>query len=136
MFIRNLLNNPPLFQRLYNIMRNFIISMEYLDVLMVLTFPSKFQLRSKQGYTSTNAMLVCDDLDHLLFTVAVFGAEGCESDSQVLSSCKNAINWPVNGYLLGDAGYTLSKQLVTRYGYRGVRYQLKEFAGNNSAPQN
>ncbi len=83
--------------------------------------------RNRKGFISTNALLITDVENNLLFIYAMFGAEGCGGDSVVLRyASANDLNWLINGFLIGDAGYALSRHLLTPY--RGVRYHLKEFS--------
>ena len=72
-------------------------------------------------------MLACD-LDNLKFIFCSFGAEGCGSDSAVLRNCIGQLPFPLRSFLLGDAGFSLSKFVLTPY--RGIRYHLKEFAAD------
>lgn len=81
--------------------------------------------RNRKGFTSTNAMLICDT-EKMLFQYALFGNEGCGSDSTIFKSWAHHIRWLQGGFLLADAGYGLCKKLLTPY--RGVRYHLREFA--------
>lgn len=80
--------------------------------------------RNRKGFLSTNGLMICD-LENMVFSFAIFGAEGCGSDSTVLRHSSREIDWLIDGFLLGDAGYGLSRKTLTPY--RGVRYHLKEF---------
>lgn len=64
-----------------------------------------------------------------MFHVRFFGAEGVGVDSLVLryATCQE-YTWVHDGFVLGDAGYGLSKRLLTPY--RGVRFHLREFANS------
>lgn len=81
--------------------------------------------RNRKGFTSTNTMLVCD-VKNMLFQYALFGNEGCGSDSIIFKTSAQHMRWLKDGFLLADAGYGLCKKLLTPY--RGVRYHLREFA--------
>jgi hypothetical protein len=92
------------------------------------------QWLNRKSFTSTNALLVCDT-KNMLFQYALFGAEGCGSDSTIFKQSAQNMKWLENGYLLADAGYGLSNKLLTPY--RGVRYHLQEFArSNEKRPKN
>jgi hypothetical protein len=71
--------------------------------------------------------MVCD-VEHMMFTFALFGAEGAGSDSQILRLAAQRMIWIEGGFLLGDGGYGLSASVQVPY--RGVRYHLKEFHPN------
>ena len=84
---------------------------------------------NRKGFVSTNAMLICDIEDSLIFQYAMFGAEGPGPDSTIFRyCCARDLKFLPHGYLLGDAGYGLSRHILTPY--RGVRYHLKEFGAN------
>ena len=69
------------------------------------------------------------------FSYVLTGWEGGAHDSRVLNDAKTK-GFPLfpNKYYLGDAGYGLSKHVLTPY--RGVRYHLKEWGNANQRPQN
>lgn len=94
---------------------------------------NKDKWRCRKGYYSTNGLLIADT-NNLLFQFALFGAEGCGSDSSVFKSAIKYIHWLQDGFLIGDAGYGLSTYLLTPY--RGVRYHLKEFGLGSERPKN
>lgn len=77
----------------------------------------KGKFRCRKGFTSTNGCFVCD-LEALTFNYALIGAEGIASDAQVYGVAKNLIHWLAGGYLLGDAGYGLTRRILVPY--RGV----------------
>ncbi len=88
----------------------------------------------RKGYTSTNVLGVVDHDGRFL---AVYpGAEGCASDGFVFRLCSQF--WtkiPAANFYLGDAGFTLSKNVLTPY--RGTRYHLREWAPEaEGRPQN
>ena len=69
------------------------------------------------------------------FAYALFGWEGSAHDSRVYDDAKTkGLPLLADKYYLGDAGYGLSKYVLTPY--RGVRYHLVEFAGNGVGPAN
>jgi hypothetical protein len=81
---------------------------------------------NRKKFVSTNALLISDVNSNLVFDYAMFGAEGCGSDSLVLRyAMSKDLTFLEDGFLIGDAGYALSPRLLTPY--RGVRYHLKEF---------
>lgn len=90
--------------------------------------------RNRKGWISTNGLAICN-VQNMLFTYALFGAEGIAPDSGVLQFAANEIKWLFDGFLLADAGYGLSLRVLTPY--RGVRYHLKEFSNSRlGSPQN
>ena len=90
--------------------------------------------RNRKGNISTNVLAMCT-LDTLLFTYVLVGAEGSAPDSGVLAYADRDINWILGGFLLADAGYGLSRKVLTPY--RGVRYHLREFSNTTlGRPQN
>jgi hypothetical protein len=74
----------------------------------------------------------------MTFTYVLAGWEGSAHDGKVFQSQSsledNGLAVFASKYYLGDAGYGLSKYLLTPY--RGVRYHLKEWANTNQRPQN
>jgi hypothetical protein len=87
---------------------------------------NKENWRNRKGFISTNGLLVCGVDNELIFQYSMFGAEGCGSDSTILQHATAMdLNFVGNGFLLGDAGYPLSRRILTPN--RGVRYHLKEF---------
>ncbi|KAE8914021.1 hypothetical protein PF005_g6177 [Phytophthora fragariae] len=65
---------------------------------------------------------------------AYVGAEGSVHDSMVLQWSHLLETIPDDFYVLADAGYGLSKKVLTPY--RSVRYHLKEWAKSSGRPQN
>jgi hypothetical protein len=91
--------------------------------------------RCRKGFTATNAFFMSDVTNSMLFRYALVGGEGSGSDSEVFHLAASKIHWLLNGFILADAGYGLSKRVLTPY--RGVRYHLKEFSPTtNNRPQN
>jgi hypothetical protein len=93
------------------------------------------QWRNRKGWTSVNALAICR-VDSMLFTYALFGAEGPAPDSSILERfAAQEIRWLQDAFLLADAGFGLSKRVLTPF--RGVRYHLKEFSEEaGGRPQN
>lgn len=92
--------------------------------------------RNRKLFTSTNAVATCTVDGSLLFTFALFGAEGRGPDSSVLDMATSQIRWLPNGFLLADAGYGL-RYHRTLTPYRGERYHLNEFSNSaQGRPQN
>lgn len=75
-------------------------------------------------------MLAVCDFD-LCFTAVFAGMEGSAPDSNVLNHVLDEELFVIpDGYFyLGDAGYALSRKVLTPY--RGVRYHLKEWGQGN-----
>lgn len=97
--------------------------------------PTEFQypFRNRKKIITQNVLGIANF--DTTFSYALFGWEGSAHDSRVLDDARNR-GLPVieNKFYLGDAGYALSKTVLTPY--RGVRYHLNEFAGHGNAPTN
>ena len=81
--------------------------------------------RDRKKGISQNVLAICDF--DMLFTGVFAGMEGSAPDSKVLNHvlCTGALCIPDGRFYLGDAGYGLSKFVLTPY--RGQRYHLKEW---------
>ncbi|KAF4030639.1 DDE superfamily endonuclease [Phytophthora infestans] len=90
------------------------------------------RFRNHKGYVSTNALIACDWNLNVCF--AYVGAEGSAHDAMVLQWSKFLDLVPDHFYVLADAGYGLSKKVLTPY--RGVRYHLKEWSKASGRPKN
>ena len=89
--------------------------------------------RNRKGLLTQNVLLLAA-FDMSIMFVAV-GAEGAAPDGLVLRwSGLNEILTVEQGFVLGDAGYALTRLVLVPY--RGVRYLLAEWARGNSRPQN
>ncbi|KAF0727134.1 hypothetical protein Ae201684P_019903 [Aphanomyces euteiches] len=103
----------------------------HVPIIVPQTMESRF--RNRKADITTNVLGVVDEMARFISVFA--GAEGCASDGYVY----NHVNWEANvpdGYFyLGDAGYRLSKKLLTPY--RSTRYHLQEWANSeDDRPQN
>ncbi|GMY25321.1 protein ALP1-like, partial [Fagus crenata] len=86
--------------------------------------------RNRKGGISTNALGVCDP--DLKFIYVLPGWEGSASDSRVLRDAlrrNNRFIIPSDKYYLVAAGYTNGPGFLAPY--RGTRYHLNEWTGNN-----
>lgn len=94
---------------------------------------SKIYDYCSKGFISTNVLAVVDYDGRFLCVYP--GAEGCASDSFVLSRCSEfTAGIPCGFYYLGDAGYALTASLLTPY--RSTRYHLREWSDDpNGRPQ-
>lgn len=91
--------------------------------------------RNRKSFVSTNLLILCNLKQRMLFVGT--GAPGSYHDSSVykkspLFTMLQTI--PANLFVFADAGYGISKRLLTPY--RGTRYHLKEYAAGTSRPQN
>ncbi|KAJ8521747.1 hypothetical protein ON010_g17775 [Phytophthora cinnamomi] len=89
------------------------------------------RFRNHKGSITTNALIACDWNLNVCF--AYVGAEGSAHDSMVLQWSDFLDSVPEDFYVLADAGYGLSKKVLTPY--RSVRYHLKEWAKSSGRPQ-
>ena len=91
------------------------------------------RFRNRKKFISQNVLGVCDF--DMLFTYVLAGWEGSAHDGRVLQDAVGKGLALLTGrYYLGDAGYALSRWVLTPY--RGVRYHLKEWARGTQRPQN
>ncbi|KAE8958687.1 hypothetical protein PR002_g30789, partial [Phytophthora rubi] len=88
--------------------------------------------RSRKGTTTTNVLIASDWNLQVAFVYA--GMEGSAHDSSVLSFSGFMASIPANYYVLADAGYALTAQVLTPF--RGVRYHLQEWGPRCKRPQN
>ena len=80
--------------------------------------------RNRKGFLSQNVLAACSF--DMRFTYVLAGWEGSAADSTVLSDAyTKGLTVPEGKYDLADAGYGLSRRILTPY--RGVRYHLKEW---------
>ena len=88
--------------------------------------------RNRKQQVTQNVLGVCDF--DMLFTYVLAGWEGSAHDGKVLQDAAGkGLTLHEGQYYLGDAGYALSKWVLTPY--RGVRYHLKEWARGTNRPQ-
>ncbi|OWY98469.1 Nuclease HARBI1 [Phytophthora megakarya] len=85
------------------------------------------RFRNHKGFVTTNVLVFCDWSLRVCFACA--GAEGSAHDATVLRWSSLLHQLPEHYYVLGDAGYGLSEQVLTPC--RGERYHLKEWAKND-----
>ena len=91
------------------------------------------KFRNRKKFISQNVLGVCDF--DMLFIYCLAGWEGSAHDGRVLADAVTRdLALFENRYYLGDAGYALSRYVLTPY--RGVRYHLKEFSLGSDKPQN
>lgn len=89
--------------------------------------------RNRKKFLSQNVLGVANF--DLTYAYGLFGWEGSAHDSRVYDDAKNKGLPLIPGkFYLGDAGYGLSKNVLTPY--RGVRYHLREFDINGRGPEN
>ena len=95
--------------------------------------PGLKNYRNRKGFVSTNVLGVVNF--DMLFQFVHVGWEGSAHDGRVLrDAIAHGFSTPAGKFRLGDAGYSLSLQLLTPY--RGIRYHLKEWMFGDRAPQN
>jgi hypothetical protein len=89
--------------------------------------------RNRKGFHSQNVLAVVGF--DMCFTFVLAGWEGSAHDGRVLQDAMTK-GFPSrqNKYYLGDAGFGLSRNVLTPY--RGVRYHLKENRLAQERPQN
>ena len=79
--------------------------------------------RNRKCYVSQNVLAACDF--NMVITYTLAGWEGSAHDGRVLSDAmEKGFPVRVGKYYLGDAGYSLTKNVLTPY--RGTRYHLRE----------
>jgi hypothetical protein len=84
---------------------------------------------NRKGTITQNVLAACDF--SLCFTYILAGWEGSVSDSTLWDDARESnFTIPTGKYVLGDAGFALS--LTCQTPFRGVRYHLREFSGDNS----
>lgn len=85
--------------------------------------------RDRKGNISQNVLAVCDF--DLCFTAVYSGMEGSAPDTKVFKYVvdNDMMQIPDNYFYLGDAGYALSRKVLTPF--RGIRYHLKEWGQGN-----
>ena len=80
--------------------------------------------RNRKKWVSQNVLGVCNF--DCLFSYALFGWEGSAHDGRVVNSAfEKGLPRYDDQYYFGDAGYGLSKWILTPY--RGVRYHLRQW---------
>ena len=84
---------------------------------------------NRKGFKSQICLTTCSF--DLQFQFMLPGWEGSAHDGHIISKAleKNKLQIPPGRYLLGDAGFGLSMEVLTPY--RGVRYHLKEWDQGN-----
>ena len=104
-----------------------------LDGCHVSSYTNKVPYRNRKGNITTNVLGVVNFC--LMFLYVLAGWEGSAHDGKVLDDAKlKGLPMPPQKYYLGDAGYCLSRLVLTPY--RGVRYHLKEWNRANLRPRN
>lgn len=99
----------------------------------VLLVDQRGPFRNRKKFISQNVLGVANF--DLTYAFGLFGWEGSAHDSRVLDDAKiKGLPMFEGKYYLGDAGYGLSKLVLTPY--RGVRYHLREFEVNGQGPAN
>ena len=89
--------------------------------------------RNRKKWISQNVLGVCNF--DCLFSYALFGWEGSAHDGKVLiDAFEKGLPRYEGQYYFGDAGYGLSKWILTPY--RGVRYHLRQWIHGEQQPQN
>lgn len=90
---------------------------------------------STHSVTGRNLFLrMFSDFD-MTFSFSLLGWEGSAHDSRVYDDARTrGLPLILGKYYLGDAGYGLSRTVLTPY--RGVRYHLREFELNGQGPSN
>lgn len=90
--------------------------------------------RNRKGTVSQNVLGVINF--DLTFSYCLAGWEGSAHDGQVFNDalCNKRLFIVDGKWYLGDAGYALSKYVLTPY--RGVRYHLKEWQRRGLRPEN
>ena len=90
------------------------------------------RFRNRKGYTSFNVLIAANVAAMITFIFP--GVEGRASDGKVLLFSRLREQIPEGFFVLADAGYALTNDVLTRF--RGCRYHLKEFAAGAAAPRN
>ena len=124
-----ILNNP----RFFPFFENCIGALDGSHVPAIVSPEFHGVFRNRKQTISQNVLGVCNF--DLLFTYVLSGWEGSAHDGKVLHDgvCRGLTLLP-GKYYLGDAGYGLSRFVLTPY--RGVRYHLKEWARAQQKPRN
>ena len=99
----------------------------------VVKFAEQGVFRNRKKFVSQNVLGVCNF--HAIFIYALTGWEGSAHDSRVLNDAKlKGLPLRPGKFYLGDAGYALSKYVLTPY--RGTRYHLLEWCQGQNRPKN
>jgi hypothetical protein len=111
---------------------NCIGALDGTHIMAVISSGQQAPFRNRKGDISQNVLAVVDF--NMLFTYVLVGWEGSAHDGRVLADAfhKGMFRSP-NKYYLGDAGYGLSRNVLTPY--RGVRYHLKEWRAGAQLPR-
>ena len=97
----------------------------------VISFDEHVRFRNRKKFVSQNVLGVVNF--DMTFADALCGWEGSAHDSRVYNDAKcRGLPLPNNKFYSGDAGYGLSKHVLTPF--RGVRYHLLEFEMNRLGP--
>ena len=89
--------------------------------------------RNRKKWISQNVLGVCNF--DCLFSYALLGWEGSAHDGKVVNDAfEKGLPRYDGQYYFGDAGYGLSKWILTPY--RGVRYHLRQWIHGEQQPQN
>lgn len=89
--------------------------------------------RNRKGFLSQNVLAVCDF--DMVIRYVLAGWEGSAHDGRVyIDSLTKGFPLRAGKYYLGDAGYSLSRNVLTPY--RGTRYHLKEWGQASAKPMN
>lgn len=122
-------NNPKYFP----FFRDCIGALDGCHISAVVSPEHAVVFRNRKQQVSQNMLGVVNF--QMIFTYALVGWEGSGHDGNVFNDAKTkGLPMRQGKYWLGDAGYALSKWVLTPY--RGVRYHLKEFQDPHPKPMN
>ena len=124
-----ILNNP----KFYPYFQDCIGALDGTHIPAVVSYDEQSTFRNRKGVISQNVLAVCNF--DMTYSYALCGWEGSAHDGKVLRDAYlKGLTVPEGKYWLGDAGYGLTKKVLTPY--RGVRYHLKEWGAAGLVPLN
>jgi hypothetical protein len=101
-----------------------ICAIDGVHITLIVVAADADRFRSRKGTTSTNVLAASDWGMRVCY--AYVGVEGSAHDSTVLAFSGFLAKVPDDYYVIADAGYALTPNVLTPY--RGVRYHLSEWA--------
>jgi hypothetical protein len=118
--------------RMWPYFRDCLGALDGSHILLEVDAEMTVRCRNRKGLISQNVLAACDF--DLTFQYVLAGWEGSAHDGRVFRDARSKdFVIPDGKYFLGDAGYGLSKKVLTPY--RGVRYHLKEQHRAGRAPE-
>ncbi|XP_022882376.1 uncharacterized protein LOC111399350 [Olea europaea var. sylvestris] len=121
--------------RFYPYFKDCIRVIDGIHILAMVIGRDKSSYRNRHGTISQNVLAACNF--DLKFINVISGWEESAHNSKVLSDAltkRNGLEVPKGKYFLGDYGFSNRRQFLTPF--RGVRYHLQDFVGQDRDPEN